>query len=82
MIKLNRAGYVDLILLMSDVKSFNWVKEHEGNLYNVWQALSEEFEPQAEISLTELLNEFNRNKLTDPKSNVTDWMLMLELKCQ
>ena len=50
-IKLNRAGYVDLMLLMSDVKSFNVVKEHEGDLYNAWQALLEEFEPQTEISL-------------------------------
>ena len=49
MIKLNRSGYVDLMLLMRDVKSFNLVKEHEGNLYNVWKALSEEFEPQTEI---------------------------------
>ena len=37
------------MLLMSDVKSFNLVKEHEGNLYNAWQAQSEEFEPQTEI---------------------------------
>ena len=29
-IKLNRAGYVDLMLLMSNVKSFNLVKEHEA----------------------------------------------------
>ena len=65
MIKLNRARYVDLMLLMSNVKSFNLVKEHEGNLYSVWQALSEEFEPQTEISLIELLSEFNGNKLTD-----------------
>ena len=65
MIKLNRAGYVDLMLLMSNVKSFSLVKEHEGNLYNMWQALSEEFEPQTEISLIELLSEFNGNKLTD-----------------
>ena len=31
------------MLSMSDVKSFNLVKEHEGSLYNVWQALPEEF---------------------------------------
>ena len=82
MIKLNRAGYVDLMLSMSNVKSFTLVREHEGNLYNAWQALSQEFEPQTEISLIELLSEFNGNKLTDPKSNVTEWMLMLELQCQ
>ena len=56
-IKLNRAGHVDLIFSMSDDKSFNLVKEHEGNLYNVWKALSEEFEPQTEILLIELLSE-------------------------
>ena len=33
MIKLNQAGYVDLMLLMSNVISFNLVKEHNGNLY-------------------------------------------------
>ena len=58
-IKLNRAGHVDLIFSMSDDKSFNLVKEHKGNLYNVWKALSEEFEPQTEILLIELLSEFN-----------------------
>ena len=67
---------------MSDVKSFNLVKEHEGDLYNAWQALLEEFEPQTETSLIELLSEFNGNKLTDPKTNVTKWMSMLELQCQ
>ena len=82
MIKLNSAVYVDLMLLMSNVKSFNLVIEHEGDLYNAWQALSEEFESQTEISLIELLSEFNGNKLTDPKSNMTEWMLMLELQCQ
>ena len=82
MIKLNGAGYVDLMLSMSDVKSFNLVKEHEGDLYNVRKALSEEFEPQTEISLIELLSEFNGNKLTGPESNVTKWMSMLELQCQ
>ena len=66
---------------MSNVKSFNLVREHEGNLYNAWQALLEEFEPQTEISL-KLLSEFKRNKLTDPDSNVTKWMSMLELQCQ
>ena len=80
MIKLKRAVYVDLMLLMSNVKPFNLVKEHEGDLYNAWQALSEEFEPQTEILLIELLSEFNRNKLTDQKSNVTKWMSMLELQ--
>ena len=72
MIKLNRAGYVFLMHLMSNAKSFNLVKEHEGNLYHVWQALSEVFEPQTEISLIELLSEFSRNNLTDPKTNVTE----------
>ena len=81
-IKINRSGYVDLMLLMSDVKSFNLVKEHQGNLYNAWKALSEKFEPHTEISLIDLLSEFNRNKLRDPKSNVTEWMSMLELQCQ
>ena len=38
MIKLNRAGYVDLMLSMSDAKSFNLVKEHKGNLHNAWKA--------------------------------------------
>ena len=47
----------------------------------MWQALLEEFEPQTENSI-ELLSEFNGSKLTDPKSNVTEWMLMLELQCQ
>ena len=82
MIKLNRAGYVDLMLLMDNVKLFNLVKEHKGNLYNAWQALLEEFEPQTEILLIELLSKFNGNKLTDPKSNVTEWMSVLELQCQ
>ena len=45
MTKVNIAGYVDLMLSMSDVKSFTLVKEHEGYLYNAWQALSEEYEP-------------------------------------
>ena len=67
MIKLTRAGSVDLMLLMSDVKSFILVKEHERNLHNAWKALLEEFEPQTEISFTELLSEFNMNKLVDPK---------------
>ena len=58
------------------------MKEHEGDLKNAWHALSEEFEPQTEISLIELLSEFNGNKLTDPKTDVTKWMLMLELQCQ
>ena len=35
---------------MSNVKSFDLVKEHEGNLYNVWKALLEEIEPLTEIS--------------------------------
>ena len=81
-IKSNRAGHVDLTLWMSDVKSFNLVKEHEGNLHNAWKALLEELEPQTEILLIELLSEFNRNKLIDPKSNVTDWMSTLELQHQ
>ena len=70
------------MLSMSDIKSFNLVKEHECDLYNVWQALSEEFEPQTKILFIELLSEFNRNKLTDPRTNMTEWMLMLELQCQ
>ena len=37
------------MLSTSDAKSFNLVKEHEGDLYDAWQALSEEFEPQTEI---------------------------------
>ena len=65
------------MLSMSDVKSFNLVKEHEVDLYNVWLALLEEFEPQIEISLIELLSEFNGNKLADSKCNVTVWMSML-----
>ena len=48
-INLNRTGYVDLKLLRSNVKSFILVKEHEGDLHNMWRALSEEFEPQTEI---------------------------------
>ena len=60
MTKYNRAGYVNTMLFMSDVKSFNLVKEHEGNLHDAWKALLEEFEPQTEISLIELLSEFNR----------------------
>ena len=70
------------MLLMSNVKSFNLVKEHEGDLYNVWQALLEEFEPQTEILLIELLSKFNGNKLTDSKTNVTESMSMLELQHQ
>ena len=58
---------MDLMLSMSNLKSFNLVNEREGDLYNAWQALSEEFEPQTEISLIELLSEFIRNKLMDPK---------------
>ena len=81
-IKLNKDGYVDLMLSMSNVKSFSLVKEHEGNLYNAWKALLEEFEPQTEISLIELLSELDGNKLMDPKSNVTEWMSLLELQCQ
>ena len=42
----------------------------------------EEFEPQTEILLSELLSEFNGNKLMDPKRNVTEWMSTLELQCQ
>ena len=59
------------MLSMSDVKTFNLVKEHEGDLHSAWKALSEEFEPQTEILLIELLTVFNGNKLMDPKSNVT-----------
>ena len=71
------------MLLMSDVKSFELVKEHEGDLYNMWQALSDTFEPQTGILLIELLlSEFIGNKLTDPRTNVTKWMSMLELQCQ
>ena len=73
---------MDLILLMSDVKSFELVKEHEGDLYNTWQPLSDTFEPQTGILLIELLSEFIGNKLTDPRTNVTKWMSMLELQCQ
>ena len=69
------------MLSMSNVKSFNLVKEHEGNLYNAWQARSEEFEPQTEILVIELLSEFNGNTLTDPKSTATEWMSTLELQC-
>ena len=43
------------MLLMSDVKSFELVKEHEGDLYNMWQALSDTFEPQTGISLQQPL---------------------------
>ena len=50
------------MLLMSDVKSFELVKEHEGDLYNMWQALSEDFEPHTGILLIELLSEFIENK--------------------
>ena len=67
---------------MSDVKSFNLVKEHEGNLHNAWKTLLEEFEPQTVNSLIELFSGLNGNKLMDPKSNVTKWMSMLELQCQ
>ena len=70
------------MLSMSDVKSFNLVKEHERDLYNEWQALLEEFKPQPENLLVVLLSEFNRNKLTDPKTYVTEWMSMLELQHQ
>ena len=30
------------MLFMSDVKIFNLVKEHEGDLHNVWRALFED----------------------------------------
>ena len=50
MIKLNKAGYVDLMLLISNVKSFNLVKEHESNLHNAWKPLSEGFEPHTGTS--------------------------------
>ena len=33
-------------------------------------------------SLIELLSEFNWNKLTDPKTNVSTWMLTFEIQCQ
>ena len=51
-------------------------------MYNSWQALLDEFEPQTEISLIELLSEFHRNKSTDSRSNVTVWMSTLELQHQ
>ena len=47
----NFIPYVNVMLLMSNVKPFNLVKEQEGNLHNMWKALLEEFEPQTEISL-------------------------------
>jgi len=40
-----REGYMDLVMSMQDVKSFNIVKEHENKLYSAWPALQDEFEP-------------------------------------
>jgi len=35
-----REGYMDLVMSMQDIKSFNIVKEHENKLYSAWSVRS------------------------------------------
>ena len=77
-----REGYMELIMSMQDIKSFNIVKEHENNLYDAWLALQDEFEPTTPEALIEEIEEYNESKLHDAKTNVGDWLTELELKRQ
>ena len=36
-----REGYMDLVMSMQDIKSFNIVKEHENKLYSAWSVRSQ-----------------------------------------
>ena len=59
MVKENKARYMDLVMLMNDMKSFNLVKECEGNLYQAWIALRDEYEPMTADVMIGLLGESN-----------------------
>ena len=77
-----REGYMELIMSMQDIKSFNIVKEHENNLYDAWLALQDEFEPTTPEALIEEIEEYNESKLNDVKVNIGEWLTDLELKRQ
>jgi len=73
---LAREGYMELVMSMQDIKSFNIVKEHENMLYNAWSALQDEFEPTTPEALIEEIEEYNESKLHDVKVN------MIEIDCR
>ena len=81
-INANMTGYIDLVLLMNDLKSFNLVKEHEVDLFQAWNALKNEYKPMTADVLIDLLRNFNNNKLDNLNINVTDWITKLELTRQ
>ena len=80
--QLNKEGYVDLIMSMSDVRSFNLVREQKQDLYGAWRALCEEFEPSTGDALVELLEEYNSCKLENVKLSVSEYLSEMELKRQ
>ena len=57
---------------MNDMKLFNLVKGHEGDLYQAWIALKNEYEPMTTDALIDLLWSFNTNKLVYIEINVSD----------
>ncbi len=69
-----REGYMDLVMSMQDVKSFNIVKEYENKLYSAWSALQDEFEPTTPEALVEEIEEYNESKLNDVKVNIGEWL--------
>ena len=77
-----REGYMDLVMSMQDIKSFNIVKEHENKLYSAWSALQDEYEPTTPEALIEEIEAYNESKLNDVKVNVGEWLTDLELKRQ
>ena len=73
-----REGYMDLVMSMQDIKSFNIVKEHENKLYSAWSALKDEYEPTTPEALIEEIEAYNESKLNDVKVNVGEWLTDLE----
>ena len=58
------------------------MKQHEGDLFQAWNALKNEYEPMITDALIDLLRNFNNNKLENVKINVRDWITELELTRQ
>ena len=61
--QLNKEGYVNLIMSMTDVRSFKLVREQKQDLYGAWRDLCEESEPSTGDALVELIEDYTLCKL-------------------
>ena len=80
--KKNKLGYYELCSCMDDLKSFNLVDEHDGDLFEAWKALKEEFEPTTGEVLVTLLEDYHTMRLENARLDITKYISEMENKRQ